>query len=83
MCYANMFRFSLVGFLASGTFLGRAYFDYVFSIIGCMVILRQVCERQWREDDLATDEAEDSSEPLAREAVMSEGGGRPLPAPLA
>jgi len=83
MCYANMFRISLVGFLASGTFLGRAYFDYVFSIIGCLVVLKQVCETQWREDDLAAEEEEHSSDPLAREAVMSEGGGAPLPAPLA
>lgn len=42
--YANMFRFSLVGFLTSGLFLGRAYFDYFFTIVACIVILKQVCQ---------------------------------------
>ena len=37
--YANMFLFSLVGFLISGFFLGRAYFDYFFSIVACLVVL--------------------------------------------
>ena len=43
--YANMFRFSLVGFLAAGTFLGRAYFDYFFAIVACIVILDKVSQR--------------------------------------
>jgi probable O-glycosylation ligase (exosortase A-associated) len=37
--YANMFLFSLIGFLVSGFFLGRAYFDYFFSIVACLVVL--------------------------------------------
>jgi putative inorganic carbon (HCO3(-)) transporter len=40
--YANMLRFSLVGFLASGLFLGRAYFDYFFAIIACTAILNRI-----------------------------------------
>ena len=39
MNYTNMFRFSMIGFLVSGFFLGRAYFDYFFTIVACMVIL--------------------------------------------
>lgn len=38
--YANMLRFSFAGFLASGAFLGRAYFDFLFSIVACVAILR-------------------------------------------
>ena len=45
--YANMFRFSLVAFLISGLFLGRAYFDYYFSIVACLVILDRVAHREW------------------------------------
>jgi putative inorganic carbon (HCO3(-)) transporter len=45
--YANMFRFSVVGFLTSGIFLGRAYFDYFFTIIACAVILQHVAEFHW------------------------------------
>ena len=48
--YANMFRFSLVGFLTSGFFLGRAYFDYYFTIVGCIVILNRVAQREWTEE---------------------------------
>jgi probable O-glycosylation ligase (exosortase A-associated) len=44
--YANMFRFSLIGFLTSGLFLGRAYFDYFFTIVACIVILRRVCREE-------------------------------------
>jgi probable O-glycosylation ligase (exosortase A-associated) len=47
ICYANMFRFSLVGFLTSGLFLGRAYFDYFYTIIACIVILKKVCLESW------------------------------------
>ena len=45
--YANMFRFSVVGFLTSGIFLGRAYFDYFFTIIACAVVLQRVAELHW------------------------------------
>jgi probable O-glycosylation ligase (exosortase A-associated) len=48
--YANMFRFSLVGFLTSGLFLGRAYFDYYFTIVGCIVILNRVAQQEWVEE---------------------------------
>jgi probable O-glycosylation ligase (exosortase A-associated) len=46
--YAHMFMFSLTGFLASGAFLGRAYFDYYFTIVALIVILKQVCFSTWR-----------------------------------
>jgi putative inorganic carbon (hco3(-)) transporter len=49
LCYANMFRFSLVGFLVSGTFLGRAYFDYFFTIVACTSILKRICLTAWTE----------------------------------
>jgi len=42
--YADMFRLSLVGFLTSGLFLGRAYFDYFFTIVACLVILKRIAE---------------------------------------
>ena len=46
--YANAFGFSLVGFLASGLFLGRAYFDYYFTIVCFIVVLKRVCFDDWR-----------------------------------
>lgn len=45
--YANMFRFSLVGFLTAGIFLGRAYFDYFYAIVGCVAILKRVAYEEW------------------------------------
>ena len=56
--YANMFRFSLIGFLTSGLFLGRAYFDYYFTIVACIVILNRVARQAWREESLVEDEIE-------------------------
>jgi probable O-glycosylation ligase (exosortase A-associated) len=61
MNYANMFRFSLVGFLVSGMFLGRAYFDYFFTIVACIVILKKVSERHEEaesQEELVTEEQE-------------------------
>jgi len=49
LAYVNMFRLSLVGFLTSGLFLGRAYFDYFFLIVACIVVLKHICERSWAE----------------------------------
>ncbi len=45
--YAHMFRVSLVGFLISGLFLGRAYFDYFFAIVACLIILDRVAKDRW------------------------------------
>ena len=60
--YANMLRFSLVGFLTSGIFLGRAYFDYFFAIVGCLAVLKVVAREEWSWDDSAAMETEDVSE---------------------
>jgi probable O-glycosylation ligase (exosortase A-associated) len=45
--YANMFTFSLVGFMVSGFFLGRQYFDYMFTILACMIALKHACILRW------------------------------------
>jgi probable O-glycosylation ligase (exosortase A-associated) len=45
--YADMFRFSLIAFLASGAFLGRAYFDYFFTIVACVIILSRLATEKW------------------------------------
>ena len=47
--YAVLLRFSLVGFLCSGAFLGRAYFDYFFTLVGCSLILGRLWENQMAE----------------------------------
>lgn len=45
--YAHMFRLSLIAFLISGAFLGRAYFDYFFTIIACVIILDRAARDRW------------------------------------
>lgn len=44
--YATMLRLSLIGFLTSGMFLGRAYFDYFFTIIAAIIILNRIAAEQ-------------------------------------
>ena len=51
--YANMFQFSLIGFLTAGLFLGRAYFDYYFTIVACIVILKRIVWAQCLEEPAA------------------------------
>lgn len=47
--YATMFQLSLIGFASSGIFLGRAYFDYVFTIFACIIILSKVARAAWED----------------------------------
>ncbi len=54
--YANMFRFSLIAFMTSGLFLGRAYFDLYFSIVACIVILNHVCRAEWARHSVLGDD---------------------------
>jgi hypothetical protein len=67
-----MLRFSLLGFLASGIFLGRAYFDYFFSVIACVIILKALTlERALQE----LEETEDAGEEPAGEEILAPNGG--------
>ena len=49
--YAHMLRFSIVGFLVSGMFLSRSYFDYFFTIVAAVAILKRVCDVDWYETE--------------------------------
>jgi probable O-glycosylation ligase (exosortase A-associated) len=66
--YANTLQFCLVGFLASGAFLGRAYFDYFFLLAVCVAVLAKV---EWQGADHAEIETFEtqSEEELALEDV--------------
>ena len=53
------------GFLTSGAFLGRAYFDYFFTIIACLVILSQAARAEWAQRAMETPEDADETEELS------------------
>ncbi len=57
--YSVMLRFSLIGFLVSGAFLGRAYFDYYFTLVACCAILKRLSQ-------------DDSSQPVEEYDVVAE-----------
>ncbi len=63
--YALMLRLSLVGFLVSGAFLGRAYFDYFFTIVACVAVLTSVCRQRWAEQETVDGSLADESEDLS------------------
>jgi hypothetical protein len=48
--YADMLQLSLIAFLVSGIFLGRAYFDYYFTIVACVTILDWAARDRWAAD---------------------------------
>jgi probable O-glycosylation ligase (exosortase A-associated) len=77
--YANMFRFSLIGFLTSGFFLGRAYFDYYFTVVACIVILGRVARQNWMEESLAEDETELEESPAEIGTAVNPIGAIPPP----
>jgi putative inorganic carbon (HCO3(-)) transporter len=57
--YALMVQFSLLAFLVSGAFLGRAYFDYYFSFVGCVPMLKLLA----RTEEEAVEDTVDLPEP--------------------
>jgi len=71
--YANILRFSLIGFLVSGAFLGRAYFDFYFTLVACVAILKQQSEARWAEDYALEMEETPSDEFAVGEASMELG----------
>jgi probable O-glycosylation ligase (exosortase A-associated) len=70
LAYANMFRFSLLGFLTSGIFLGRAYFDYFFSIVACLAALEKLARREWANTREQSEET--ASGPFGEEVLLPE-----------
>ena len=77
LAYALMFRLSLVGFLTSGLFLGRAYFDFYFADVGCIIVLKSLCERAWSEGRLLDqpDEYPEEQEEGSSDELALAGGG--------
>jgi probable O-glycosylation ligase (exosortase A-associated) len=71
LAYVNMFHFSLVGFLTSGMFLGRAYFDYLFSIVAALAALERVVRQEWANTLQKRDE-EPALEGFGEAAVLHE-----------
>jgi len=65
--YARMFQYSLVGFLTSGVFLGRAYFDYYFSIVACIAVSTRAFQSEWI---LSSQSSADSEEEISEVAVL-------------
>jgi probable O-glycosylation ligase (exosortase A-associated) len=59
--YARMLQFSLLGFMASGIFLSRAYFDYYFTLVACVVVLKHLTRRALAEPADAEDYTADET----------------------
>jgi putative inorganic carbon (HCO3(-)) transporter len=65
--YAQMFQLSMAAFLVSGLFLGRAYFDYFFTIVACVVALEQLAR------DRSISSSSVSTDPSARVSTRFDG----------
>ena len=46
-----MLSLSLIGYMTSGVFLGRAYFDYFFLIVICIAVLGRIAREQWAQEE--------------------------------
>ena len=42
--YTHMFQVTLVAYMASGATLGRAYFDFFYQVIACVIILKSLAK---------------------------------------
>jgi putative inorganic carbon (hco3(-)) transporter len=77
LAYALMFRLSLIGFLTSGLFLGRAYFDLYFAILACIIALKWLCREDWDDGRFLGEPAkltDDEYESSADELALAGGG---------
>jgi putative inorganic carbon (HCO3(-)) transporter len=70
--YANMFAASLIGFLTSGLFLGRAYFDLYFTIVACIAILSHVLRAEWARQAAAEDYQQEQSDLPLEVPILAE-----------
>src|SRR5271157_755162 len=43
--YTHMFQVTLLAYMASGATLGRAYFDFFYQVIACVIILKILAKR--------------------------------------
>lgn len=75
LSYALMFRLSMIGFLISGLFLGRAYFDLYFAIVVCISALRCLCRQDWVDGGFLGTPAElrDEEQSSSGEFALAEG----------
>lgn len=72
IAYADMLRFAMIGFLVSGLFLGRAYFDYYFALVASLAVLRDLAWREWRDAPVQERDAEhEDLEPLPELSVST------------
>jgi len=76
--YAHMLWFSIVGFLVSGLFLGRAYFDYFYAIVACVVVLKRVALTERMEDSETEESDLDSEADREPDDVVLPAAGRAL-----
>jgi probable O-glycosylation ligase (exosortase A-associated) len=89
--YASMFRMSLIGFMISGAFLGRAYFDFFFSLVACVAILRQLPhgpslethDEEEFEEEVQTEMAPATQERALSQRLLSMSGGPAQPSEIA
>ena len=45
MPYTHMFEISLLAYMANGATLGRAYFDFFYQIVACIILLQILSRR--------------------------------------
>lgn len=72
---ASMIQVSMIGYAASGAFLGLAYFDLYYTLIAIMVICKQLCVEQVSELNVAAEGSVAGASVKNRKAVA---GSDPL-----
>ena len=72
--YARMLQLSILTFLVSGAFLGRAYFDLFYQLIATVIILKSLAYRELKESE-TLQPTEEATVPKGESALL----GTPLP----
>ena len=44
--YAYMLRASLLAYMVSGAFLPRAYFDFFYTLVATIIVMKLLCQRE-------------------------------------
>jgi hypothetical protein len=46
--YSDMFQVTLLAYMSNGATLGRAYFDFFYQVVACVIILKILVQRDRR-----------------------------------
>jgi hypothetical protein len=68
--YAQIVELGILGYMVSGAFLGRAYFDLYLQIVAVLIVLKILCKKEMLAAAIAARNPAPVAEPDMQEAMV-------------